>query len=34
MKRRMVKDKVRGYRTTDGAGVNLVRVLGNTTVES
>ena len=26
MKRRMVKDKVRGYRTTDGAGVNLVRV--------
>lgn len=32
--KRMVKDKVRGFRTTDGAGVNLVRVLGNTTVET
>ena len=31
---RMVKEKVRGYRTTDGAGVSLVRVLGNSTVES
>lgn len=32
--KRMVKDKVKGFRTTDGAGVNLVRVLGNTTVET
>lgn len=31
---RKVKDQVRGYRTQDGAGVNLVRVLGNTTVET
>ena len=31
---RMVKDKVKGFRTKDGARVNLVRVLGNTTVES
>ena len=32
--KRMIKDKVRGFRTTDGAGVSLVRVLGNTTVET
>lgn len=32
--KRMVKDKIRGFRTTDGAGVNLVRVLGNTTAET
>lgn len=32
--KRMVKDKVTGYRTKDGAGVSLVRVLGNTTVET
>lgn len=30
---RGVKQQVRGYRTQDGAGVNLVRVLGNRTVE-
>ncbi|NLJ89501.1 MAG: pirin family protein [Clostridiales bacterium] len=33
MKRRII-DKVTGYRTTDGAGVSLVRVLGNRTVET
>ncbi len=32
MKRTITK-KVQGYRTQDGAGVSLVRVLGNTTVE-
>lgn len=32
MKRR-VKDKVKGFRTKDGAGVNLVRVLGSATVD-
>lgn len=32
--KRMVRDKVKGFRTKDGAGVNLVRVLGNTTVET
>lgn len=32
--KRMVKNKVTGFRTTDGAGVNLVRVLGNTTAET
>lgn len=32
--KRMVKDKVRGFRTTDGAGVSLVRVLGNTTAKT
>ena len=32
--KRIVKDKVRGFRTIDGAGVNLVRVLGNNTVET
>ena len=32
--KRMVKDKVKGFRTKDGAGVNLVRVLGNNTVKS
>lgn len=30
---RKVKLKVKGYRTTDGAGVNLVRVLGKNTIE-
>lgn len=30
--KRMVRHKVKGFRTTDGAGVNLVRVLGNNTV--
>ena len=30
---RKVKTKVRGFRTTDGAGVNLVRVLGNQTTK-
>ena len=30
----MVKDKITGFRTKDGAGVSLVRVLGNTTVET
>lgn len=32
--KRMVKDKIKGFRTTDGAGVSLVRVLGNNTVET
>lgn len=32
--KRMIKNKVRGFRTTDGAGVSLVRVLGNTTAET
>jgi redox-sensitive bicupin YhaK (pirin superfamily) len=31
---RKVKDKIKGFKTTDGAGVSLVRVLGNTTVET
>lgn len=30
---RKISQKVRGYRTQDGAGVNLVRVLGNGTVQ-
>ncbi len=30
---RTIKHKVTGFRTQDGAGVNLVRVLGNKTVE-
>jgi len=30
---RRVKEQVRGFRTQDGAGVSLVRVLGNATVE-
>lgn len=30
---RKIKTKVKGYRTTDGAGVSLVRVLGGNTVE-
>ncbi len=30
---RKIKNKIQGYRTTDGAGVSLVRVLGNGTVE-
>ncbi len=30
---RKVKAQIRGYRTIDGAGVNLVRVLGNGTVQ-
>jgi redox-sensitive bicupin YhaK (pirin superfamily) len=32
--KRTIREKVTGYRTTDGAGVSLVRVLGNTTVET
>lgn len=32
--KRMIKEKIQGFRTKDGAGVNLVRVLGNTTVET
>jgi redox-sensitive bicupin YhaK (pirin superfamily) len=31
--KRTVKDKIKGFRTTDGAGVNLVRVLGIKTVD-
>ncbi len=31
--KRTVKDKIQGFRTTDGAGVSLVRVLGNQTVD-
>lgn len=30
---RQIKQQIRGYRTQDGAGVNLVRVLGNRTVQ-
>ncbi|MDF2857474.1 MAG: Pirin domain protein [Neobacillus sp.] len=30
---RKIRQQVRGYRTQDGAGVNLVRVLGNRTVQ-
>lgn len=30
---RKIKQQVRGFRTQDGAGVNLVRVLGNSTVQ-
>jgi len=30
---RRIRERVKGYRTKDGAGVNLVRVLGNRTVE-
>ena len=30
---RKIKEQVRGFRTQDGAGVNLVRVLGNGTVQ-
>lgn len=30
---RKIRQQVRGYRTQDGAGVNLVRVLGNATVQ-
>lgn len=32
MSERKVKNQIQGYRTSDGAGVKLVRVLGNTTV--
>lgn len=32
--KRIIKDKMKGFRTTDGAGVSLVRVLGNNTVET
>ena len=32
--KRKIKDKVTGFQTTDGAGVHLVRVLGNTTTET
>ncbi len=31
---RKISQQVRGYRTTDGAGVSLVRVLGNQTVQA
>ncbi|NLY44666.1 MAG: pirin family protein [Tissierella sp.] len=31
--KRKIGEKVTGYRTTDGAGVNLVRVLGHNTIE-
>ncbi len=31
--KRKIKDKVQGFRTKDGAGVSLVRVLSNTTVD-
>lgn len=31
--KRTVREKVQGFRTTDGAGVSLVRVLGNQTVD-
>ena len=31
--KRKVKTKVKGFRTTDGAGVKLVRVLGNLTTK-
>ena len=31
---RKVKQKVTGFKTQDGAGVNLVRVLGLSTVET
>lgn len=30
---RNIQNKVKGYRTVDGAGVNLVRVLGNGTMD-
>lgn len=30
---RKIKQQVRGFRTQDGAGVSLVRVLGNRTVQ-
>ena len=30
---RKIQTKIKGYRTVDGAGVNLVRVLGNHTTE-
>jgi len=30
---RQIKEKITGYRTTDGAGVSLVRVLGHKTVD-
>lgn len=33
MKRKVI-DKIQGFRTTDGAGVSLVRVLGNRTVDT
>lgn len=31
---RKIKEKVTGFRTRDGAGVSLVRVLGHDTVET
>lgn len=34
MKQRTIQEKVQGFRTTDGAGVSLVRVLGRETTES
>ncbi|NLY86914.1 MAG: pirin family protein, partial [Tissierellia bacterium] len=30
---RKIKTKIRGFRTKDGAGVSLVRVLGHNTIE-
>lgn len=32
--KRKIRDKVRGFRTKDGAGVSLVRVLGNNTIDT
>ena len=32
--KRKIKDRVTGFRTKDGAGVNLVRVLGHNTIET
>ena len=32
--KRTINEKVTGYRTKDGAGVSLVRVLGHNTIES
>lgn len=32
--KRQVKEKIRGFRTSDGAGVSLVRVLGHNTIET
>lgn len=32
--RRKIKEKIKGFRTKDGAGVSLVRVLSNQTIES
>lgn len=32
--KRKIKDRVTGFRRKDGAGVNLVRVLGHNTIET